>query len=66
MHGLYDAGLAKGRSAFLLPINSVGVMGDETYLNEKVSLWRACRNQWNGMTGRLDSSTYEFLGKWSN
>jgi GMP synthase (glutamine-hydrolysing) len=61
-HGLYDQVWQAG--AILLPINSVGVMGDErTY--EKVVALRAVGSV-DGMTADWINLPYEFLGKMSN
>lgn len=61
-HGLYDKVWQAG--AILLPIHSVGVMGDErTY--EKVVALRAVGSV-DGMTADWIHLPYEFLGKMSN
>ncbi|KEO74864.1 glutamine-hydrolyzing GMP synthase [Anditalea andensis] len=61
-HGLYDQVWQAG--AILLPISSVGVMGDErTY--EKVVALRAVASV-DGMTADWVHLPYEFLGKISN
>jgi GMP synthase (glutamine-hydrolysing) len=61
-HGLYDQVWQAG--AILLPIQSVGVMGDErTY--EKVVALRAVGSV-DGMTADWIHLPYEFLGKMSN
>ncbi|HSJ66388.1 MAG TPA: glutamine-hydrolyzing GMP synthase [Anditalea sp.] len=61
-HGLYDQVWQAG--AILLPISSVGVMGDErTY--EKVVALRAVASV-DGMTADWVHLPYEFLGKVSN
>jgi GMP synthase (glutamine-hydrolysing) len=61
-HGLYDEVWQAG--AILLPIQSVGVMGDErTY--EKVVALRAVTSV-DGMTADWMHLPYEFLGKISN
>ncbi|MEX2593461.1 MAG: glutamine-hydrolyzing GMP synthase [Anditalea sp.] len=61
-HGLYDEVWQAG--AILLPIQSVGVMGDErTY--EKVVALRAVSSV-DGMTADWMHLPYEFLGKLSN
>ncbi|MHA7128909.1 glutamine-hydrolyzing GMP synthase [Algoriphagus namhaensis] len=61
-HGLYDDVWQAG--AMLLPVNSVGVMGDErTY--EKVVALRAVGSV-DGMTADWIHLPYEFLGKMSN
>lgn len=61
-HGLYDKVWQAG--AILLPVNSVGVMGDErTY--EKVVALRAVEST-NGMTADWVHLPYEFLMKISN
>ena len=61
-HGLYDQIWQAG--AMLLPVNSVGVMGDErTY--EKVVALRAVEST-DGMTADWVNLPYEFLQKTSN
>ena len=61
-HGLYDKVWQAG--AILLPVNSVGVMGDErTY--EKVVALRAVEST-DGMTADWVNLPYEFLQKISN
>ncbi len=61
-HGLYDAVWQAG--AILLPVQSVGVMGDErTY--ENVIALRAV-NSTDGMTADWSQLPYEFLGMISN
>jgi len=61
-HGLYDKVWQAG--AMLLPVNSVGVMGDErTY--EKVVALRAVEST-DGMTADWVNLPYEFLQKTSN
>ena len=61
-HGLYDSVWQAG--AILLPVNSVGVMGDErTY--EKVVALRAVEST-DGMTADWVNLPYEFLQKVSN
>lgn len=61
-HGLYDQVWQAG--SILLPVNSVGVMGDErTY--EKVVALRAVTST-DGMTADWCHLPYEFLGKVSN
>jgi len=61
-HGLYDKVWQAG--AMLLPVNSVGVMGDErTY--EKVVALRAVEST-DGMTADWVNLPYEFLQKVSN
>jgi GMP synthase (glutamine-hydrolysing) len=61
-HGLYDKVWQAG--AILLPVNSVGVMGDErTY--EKVVALRAVEST-DGMTADWVHLPYEFLMKISN
>jgi GMP synthase (glutamine-hydrolysing) len=61
-HGLYDKVWQAG--AILLPVNSVGVMGDErTY--EKVVVLRAVEST-DGMTADWVHLPYEFLMKISN
>jgi GMP synthase (glutamine-hydrolysing) len=61
-HGLYDKVWQAG--AILLPVNSVGVMGDErTY--EKVVALRAVEST-DGMTADWVNLPYEFLQKTSN
>ena len=61
-HGLYDSVWQAG--AILLPVNSVGVMGDErTY--EKVVALRAVEST-DGMTADWVNLPYEFLQKISN
>src|SRR5690606_3812193 len=61
-HGLYDEVWQAG--AILLPVQSVGVMGDErTY--EKVVALRAVSSV-DGMTADWIPLPYEFLGKVSN
>ena len=61
-HGLYDQVWQAG--AILLPVNSVGVMGDErTY--EKVVALRAVEST-DGMTADWVNLPYEFLQKISN
>jgi len=61
-HGLYDSVWQAG--AILLPIHSVGVMGDErTY--EKVVALRAVQST-DGMTADWVHLPYEFLAKMSN
>ena len=61
-HGLYDKVWQAG--AILLPVNSVGVMGDErTY--EKVVALRAVEST-DGMTADWVHLPYEFLQKVSN
>ncbi len=61
-HGLYDSVWQAG--AILLPVNSVGVMGDErTY--EKVVALRAVEST-DGMTADWVNLPYEFLQKTSN
>uniref|UniRef100_UPI00404AB2B3 glutamine-hydrolyzing GMP synthase n=1 Tax=Flavobacterium sp. TaxID=239 RepID=UPI00404AB2B3 len=61
-HGLYDSVWQAG--AILLPVNSVGVMGDErTY--EKVVALRAVEST-DGMTADWVHLPYEFLMKISN
>ena len=61
-HGLYDKVWQAG--AILLPVNSVGVMGDErTY--EKVVALRAVEST-DGMTADWVHLPYEFLAKVSN
>jgi len=61
-HGLYDQVWQAG--AILLPVSSVGVMGDErTY--EKVVALRAVASV-DGMTADWVHLPYEFLGKVSN
>jgi GMP synthase (glutamine-hydrolysing) len=61
-HGLYDSVWQAG--AILLPVNSVGVMGDErTY--EKVVALRAVEST-DGMTADWVHLPYDFLMKISN
>jgi GMP synthase (glutamine-hydrolysing) len=61
-HGLYDKVWQAG--AILLPVNSVGVMGDErTY--EKVVALRAVEST-DGMTADWVHLPYDFLMKISN
>jgi GMP synthase (glutamine-hydrolysing) len=67
VQGLKDAGLYNGvwqAGAMLLPVNSVGVMGDErTY--EKAVVLRAVEST-DGMTADWVNLPYEFLQKTSN
>ncbi|NER17744.1 glutamine-hydrolyzing GMP synthase [Spongiivirga citrea] len=61
-HGLYDAVWQAG--AMLLPVNSVGVMGDERTYEKCVAL-RAVEST-DGMTADWVNLPYEFLQKISN
>jgi GMP synthase (glutamine-hydrolysing) len=61
-HGLYDKVWQAG--AILLPVNSVGVMGDERTYEKCVAL-RAVSST-DGMTADWVDLPYEFLQKTSN
>ncbi|MGL4599043.1 MAG: glutamine-hydrolyzing GMP synthase [Bacteroidia bacterium] len=61
-HGLYDSVWQAG--AILLPVQSVGVMGDERTYENAVAL-RAVSST-DGMTADWCHLPYEFLGKMSN
>jgi GMP synthase (glutamine-hydrolysing) len=61
-HGLYDKVWQAG--AILLPVQSVGVMGDERTYERCVAL--RCVNSVDGMTAEWSNLPYEFLAQVSS